>query len=141
MFCCPQTLNTGSLMWATALVAGYGYMVLSWGGYSFVINLLPIYCLTAIVTGRLTSRLYVAFAPLVVVGTLLAGGYEIGCTFLWRQDCMYVRTLMCVASLVVVGTLLAGGCRFVCVMCVCAVCCVDAVLLWMYALLFVLMQH
>lgn len=53
-------------------VVSYFYMVLSWGGYSFVINLLPIYCLTCIVFGRLTSRLYVAFAPLVLIGTLVA---------------------------------------------------------------------
>jgi dolichyl-diphosphooligosaccharide--protein glycosyltransferase len=55
------------------LVLGYLYMVMSWGGYSFIINLLPIYCLACIVTGRLSSRLYVAFAPLVVIGTLMAG--------------------------------------------------------------------
>lgn len=68
-----QTLNTGSLLWATTLVLGYLYMVMSWGGYSFVINLLPIFCLASIFTGRLSPRLYVAFAPLVVMGTLVAG--------------------------------------------------------------------
>jgi dolichyl-diphosphooligosaccharide--protein glycosyltransferase len=57
------------------LVLGYLYMVMSWGGYSFIINLLPIYCLACIVTGRLSSRLYVAFAPLVVIGTLMAGAW------------------------------------------------------------------
>lgn len=67
-----QTLNTGSLFYATALCGAYLYMVASWGGYSFVINLLPIHCLASIVTGRLTSRLYVAYAPLVVLGTLAA---------------------------------------------------------------------
>ena len=70
---CLQTLNTGSLAWATGLVLGYLYMVMSWGGYSFVINLLPIYCLASIFTGRLSSRLYIAFAPLVIMGTLMAG--------------------------------------------------------------------
>eukprot|EP00197_Chlamydomonas_leiostraca_P007871 CAMPEP_0202860940 /NCGR_PEP_ID=MMETSP1391-20130828/2496_1 /ASSEMBLY_ACC=CAM_ASM_000867 /TAXON_ID=1034604 /ORGANISM="Chlamydomonas leiostraca, Strain SAG 11-49" /LENGTH=750 /DNA_ID=CAMNT_0049540229 /DNA_START=40 /DNA_END=2292 /DNA_ORIENTATION=+ len=72
-----KVLNSGSLLWAMGLVAAYGYMVLSWGGYSFVINLLPIYCLVAIVTGRLTSRLYVAFAPLIVIGTLLAASIPV----------------------------------------------------------------
>jgi len=65
-----KTVNTGSLKWATLLVVGYGYMVMSWGGYSFIINLLPIYCLACIFSGRLSSRLYVAFAPLIVIGTL-----------------------------------------------------------------------
>ncbi|KAL6746882.1 oligosaccharyl transferase [Haematococcus lacustris] len=72
-----KTLNTGSLAWATLLVVGYGYMVMSWGGYSFIINLLPIYCLVCVVSGRLTPRLYVAFAPLVVVGTLLSASVPV----------------------------------------------------------------
>jgi dolichyl-diphosphooligosaccharide---protein glycosyltransferase len=64
--------NTGRLIWTVANVAAYFYMVLSWGGYSFVINLIPIYALACIATGRMTGRLYSAFAPLVSVGTLLA---------------------------------------------------------------------
>jgi dolichyl-diphosphooligosaccharide--protein glycosyltransferase len=68
-----QTVNTGSLRWGTINLMAYFYMVLSWGGYSFVINLIPIYCLACVVTGRLTARHYLAFAPLVFVGTLLAG--------------------------------------------------------------------
>jgi hypothetical protein len=69
-----QTINTGSLRWAAATLGAYFYMVLSWGGYSFVINLIPIHALACVVSGRATSRHYVAFAPLVIVGTLLAGG-------------------------------------------------------------------
>lgn len=45
----------------------------SWGGYSFIINLLPIHCLACVVTGRLTPKLYIAYAPFVVLGTLTAG--------------------------------------------------------------------
>jgi len=67
-----RTLNTGSLFWAAQTLLAYAYMVLSWGGYSFVINLLPIYALVAIACGRLSGRLYVAFAPLAVIGTLVA---------------------------------------------------------------------
>uniref|UniRef100_A0A453FEP8 dolichyl-diphosphooligosaccharide--protein glycotransferase n=1 Tax=Aegilops tauschii subsp. strangulata TaxID=200361 RepID=A0A453FEP8_AEGTS len=47
-------------------------MVCSWGGYTFIINLIPMHVLLCIVTGRYSSRLYVAYAPLVVLGTLLA---------------------------------------------------------------------
>lgn len=67
-----QTLNTGSLAWATALAGAYMYMVLSWGGYTFIINLLPIHCLVSVFTGRLTTRLYIAYAPLIVLGTLIS---------------------------------------------------------------------
>ena len=68
-----QTLNTGSLAWATASAMAYLYMVMSWGGYSFIINLLPIHCLACVFTGRLSHRLYVAYAPLIVMGTIGAG--------------------------------------------------------------------
>jgi hypothetical protein len=47
--------------------------VLSWGGYSFVINLMPIFCLACVATGRMNGRHYLAFAPLTFMGTLLAG--------------------------------------------------------------------
>jgi hypothetical protein len=47
--------------------------VASWGGYSFIINLLPIHCLASIFTGRLTAKLYIAYAPLIVLGTIEAG--------------------------------------------------------------------
>nr|GEZ99365.1 dolichyl-diphosphooligosaccharide--protein glycosyltransferase subunit STT3A [Tanacetum cinerariifolium] len=47
-------------------------MVCSWGGYTFIINLIPMHVLLCIVTGRYSSRLYIAYAPLVVLGTLLA---------------------------------------------------------------------
>jgi hypothetical protein len=68
-----QTLNTGSLKWATALFFGYLYMVASWGGYSFIANLLPIHCLACIVFQRVSARLYVAYAPWVILGALAAG--------------------------------------------------------------------
>ena len=48
-------------------------MVASWGGYSFIINLIPIHCLACIFTGRLSTRLYVAYAPFIIMGTLEAG--------------------------------------------------------------------
>nr|PNR43372.1 hypothetical protein PHYPA_015752 [Physcomitrium patens] len=67
-----KTLNTGSLFYATLNSLAYFYMTCSWGGYTFIINLIPIHVLLCLVTGRYSSRLYIAFAPLVVLGTLLA---------------------------------------------------------------------
>ncbi len=68
-----QALNTGSLAWSTCTGIAYWYMVASWGGYSFVINIIPIHALVCVLTGRLSGRLYVAFAPFIVMGTLEAG--------------------------------------------------------------------
>ena len=72
-----KTLKTGSLAWATALCLSYLYMVASWGGYTFIINLLPIHALACVVTGRLTPRLYAAYAPLIIIGTLEAASIPV----------------------------------------------------------------
>ncbi|GLT51703.1 hypothetical protein SLA2020_250960 [Shorea laevis] len=67
-----KTLNTGSLLYATLNALSYFYMVCSWGGYTFIINLIPMHVLLCIVTGRYSPQLYIAYAPLVVLGTVLA---------------------------------------------------------------------
>eukprot|EP00201_Polytomella_parva_P016977 CAMPEP_0175052352 /NCGR_PEP_ID=MMETSP0052_2-20121109/8314_1 /TAXON_ID=51329 ORGANISM="Polytomella parva, Strain SAG 63-3" /NCGR_SAMPLE_ID=MMETSP0052_2 /ASSEMBLY_ACC=CAM_ASM_000194 /LENGTH=334 /DNA_ID=CAMNT_0016316751 /DNA_START=337 /DNA_END=1337 /DNA_ORIENTATION=- len=67
-----KAVNTGTLLDAMFLCLAYLYMVMSWGGYSFVINLIPLYALVMIVFGRMSARLYIAFAPLVAIGTLCA---------------------------------------------------------------------
>ncbi|CAL0332509.1 unnamed protein product [Lupinus luteus] len=67
-----KTLNTGSLFYATLNSIAYFYMVCSWGGYTFIINLIPMHALLCIVIGRYSSRLYIAYAPLIILGTLLA---------------------------------------------------------------------
>jgi len=50
---------------------------MSWGAYTFIINLLPIHCIASIVTGRMNPRIYVAYAPLVVLGTLLSASIPV----------------------------------------------------------------
>ncbi|VAH54294.1 unnamed protein product [Triticum turgidum subsp. durum] len=47
-----RAVNTGSLAWSLAAAFGYFYMVSAWGGYVFIINLLPLYVLVLLVTGR-----------------------------------------------------------------------------------------
>lgn len=50
------------------------YMVCSSGGYTFIINVIPVHVLLCIATDRYSLWLYVAYAPLVVLapGSLLA---------------------------------------------------------------------
>lgn len=55
--------------------------VASWGGYTFIINLLPIHCLACVFTGQLTAKLYIAFAPLILIGTIEAGACCCCCCF------------------------------------------------------------
>ncbi|GJN01335.1 hypothetical protein PR202_ga18594 [Eleusine coracana subsp. coracana] len=67
-----RAVNTGSLAWSLASAFGYFYMVSAWGGYVFIINLVPLYVLVLLVTGRYSQRLYVAYNCMYVLGMLLA---------------------------------------------------------------------
>merc|ERR1712016_115295 len=37
-----KAVNTGSILWSVACTLQYFYMVAAWGGYSFIINIIPI---------------------------------------------------------------------------------------------------
>ncbi|KAG0588385.1 hypothetical protein KC19_2G239500 [Ceratodon purpureus] len=67
-----KAVNTGSLAWSLGAAFGYFYMVSAWGGYIFIINLLPIYVLVLLVTGRYSLRLYIAYSSVYIIGMLLA---------------------------------------------------------------------
>ncbi|KAL8246053.1 hypothetical protein R6Q59_007277 [Mikania micrantha] len=67
-----KAVNTGSLAWALGSAFGYFYMVSAWGGYVFIINLIPLYVLVLLITGRYSMRLYVAYNCMYIVGMLLA---------------------------------------------------------------------
>ncbi|CAM6039414.1 unnamed protein product [Sphagnum compactum] len=67
-----KAVNTGSLAWSVASAFAYFYMVSAWGGYIFIINLIPIYVIVLLVTGRYSMRLYIAYNTLYILGMLLA---------------------------------------------------------------------
>lgn len=67
-----KSINTGSLSVSALTTLAYLYMVSAWGGYVFIINLIPIYVLLMIVSGRYSQRLYVAYNTFYVLGTLLS---------------------------------------------------------------------
>ena len=48
------------------------FQVSSWGGYVFLINLIPLHVITLMVTGRFSHRIYVAYSTLYCVGTILS---------------------------------------------------------------------
>ena len=39
-----KAVKTGSLLWSALCSVAYFYMVASWGGYVFIINLIPVCC-------------------------------------------------------------------------------------------------
>ena len=47
-------------------------MVAAWGGYVFIINIIPIFVVILIVGGRYSSRLYIAYSVFYTLGSLMA---------------------------------------------------------------------
>ena len=47
-------------------------MVAAWGGYSFIINLIPIFVLCIIFANKFNMKIYIAYSVFYVIGTVLA---------------------------------------------------------------------
>lgn len=67
-----KAVKTGSLMWSGLCTLSYLYMVACWGGYIFIINLIPVYVLVMLFSGRYSDRLYVAYNTFYILGSLLS---------------------------------------------------------------------
>ncbi|KAH9373748.1 hypothetical protein HPB48_016594 [Haemaphysalis longicornis] len=67
-----KAVKTGAIFWAALCGLAYFYMVSSWGGYVFLINLIPLHVLALMATGRFSHRIYTAYSTLYVLGTLLS---------------------------------------------------------------------
>ncbi len=67
-----KAVHTGSMMWACFCALSYYYMVAAWGGYVFIINIIPIFTVIMIVGGRYSSRLYIAYSVFYTLGSLMA---------------------------------------------------------------------
>ena len=91
-----KAVKTGTIYWSTMAALSYFYMVIerivvflfllewtkpnskcflqvsSWGGYVFLINLIPLHVLVLMFTGRFSHRIYSAYSTLYCVGTLLS---------------------------------------------------------------------
>lgn len=67
-----KSVHTGSMFWAASCALAYFYMVAAWGGYVFIINMIPIYVLVMLFAGRHSSRLYIAYSTFYALGSLLA---------------------------------------------------------------------
>ncbi|VDK85052.1 unnamed protein product [Litomosoides sigmodontis] len=67
-----RSVKTGSVFWATLTSLSYFYMVSAWGGYVFIINLIPLHVLTLILIGRYCSKLYIAYTTFYILGQIMA---------------------------------------------------------------------
>ncbi|VDM41997.1 unnamed protein product [Toxocara canis] len=67
-----KAVKTGILYWAVLCSLAYFYMVSSWGGYVFLINLIPLHVLALICTGRFSHKIYIAYSTVYTIGTILS---------------------------------------------------------------------
>ncbi|KAL0088983.1 Oligosaccharyl transferase STT3 subunit-domain-containing protein [Phycomyces blakesleeanus] len=67
-----KALKTGSALWASLSAFFYFYMVAAWGGYVFIINMIPLHVFVLMLMGRFSSRVYVSYSTFYVLGTLMS---------------------------------------------------------------------
>ena len=60
-----KSVKTGSIMWSTFTALSYFYMVSAWGGYVFIINLVPLHVFALLLMGRFSNRSETYFTWLV----------------------------------------------------------------------------
>jgi dolichyl-diphosphooligosaccharide--protein glycosyltransferase len=65
-----KSLKLGSAFYATLAALSYFWMVSAWGGYVFIINMIPLHAFVLLLMGRFSTRLYVAYSTFYVIGTL-----------------------------------------------------------------------
>ncbi|KAH0785228.1 Oligosaccharyl transferase STT3 subunit family protein [Histomonas meleagridis] len=66
-----RALKTGSIMWSTISGVVYGYLALTWGGYVFVANCIPLFVCGLVALGQYTWRLHISYSIWAIVGTIL----------------------------------------------------------------------
>ncbi|XP_037068163.1 dolichyl-diphosphooligosaccharide--protein glycosyltransferase subunit STT3B-like [Pollicipes pollicipes] len=65
-----RSVKTGSVYWASLTALSYFYMVSAWGGYVFIINLIPLHVFALLLMGRYSTRLYTAYTTFYILGLL-----------------------------------------------------------------------
>jgi len=67
-----KSIKTGSMFWGVCASLSYFYMVSSWGGYTFIINLIPIHALALLIINKFSTNLYTGYSMFIINGTVLA---------------------------------------------------------------------
>jgi len=65
-----KAVKTGTVFWGALTAISYFYMVSAWGGYVFIINLIPLHVFFLILMGRYSNRIYVAYNSFYILGLL-----------------------------------------------------------------------
>lgn len=67
-----KSVKTGSMFWSIFTALSYFYMVSAWGGYVFIINLIPLHVFVLLLMGRYSKRVYIAYSTFFITGLILS---------------------------------------------------------------------
>lgn len=67
-----RAVKSGSVFWAAMSALSYFYMVSAWGGYVFIINLIPLHVFVLLLMGRYSARLFTSYTTFYILGLLLS---------------------------------------------------------------------
>ncbi|KII72513.1 Dolichyl-diphosphooligosaccharide--protein glycosyltransferase subunit STT3 [Thelohanellus kitauei] len=67
-----KALRLGSMYWGSLAALAYCYMVTAWGGYVFIINIIPMHVLILLAMGKFSHRLYVSYCSFFALGLILS---------------------------------------------------------------------
>lgn len=67
-----KAVKTGAIFWAVLTALSYFYMVSAWGGYVFIINLIPLHVFVLLLMNRFSNRIYIAYNTFFILGLLLS---------------------------------------------------------------------
>lgn len=67
-----RSLKTGSVFWSAGAALSYFYMVSAWGGYVFIINLIPLHVFVLLIMGRFSERILTSYSTFYILGLLLS---------------------------------------------------------------------
>ncbi|CAH8588395.1 unnamed protein product [Schistosoma intercalatum] len=67
-----KAVKTGKVLWAALCAIAYFYMVSAWGGYVFIINLIPLHIFVLLIMQRYSAKLYVAYTTFFILGLIMS---------------------------------------------------------------------
>jgi len=67
-----KAMKSGSISWSLCAAISYFYMVSAWGGYVFIINLIPLHVFVLLLMGRYSSKIFVSYSVFYITGLLLS---------------------------------------------------------------------
>ncbi|XP_046991933.1 dolichyl-diphosphooligosaccharide--protein glycosyltransferase subunit STT3B [Schistocerca americana] len=67
-----KSVKSGSIFWSCMTALSYFYMVSAWGGYVFIINLIPLHVFALLLMGRYSNRLFTSYTTFYILGLILS---------------------------------------------------------------------